>query len=444
MRGFPSAGLKVSLVAGVVAVLLSRLLPHPPSWFQSLFWLALPVAVGARIAFRGWVEKPLIRLIRTMQRAPQEDFLPRAQVGSKDLLGKLGKVFNALLEQVTTRHAFHLERLKELGVIHDFSQKLASTLDLTELCRLLDQMLGERLGFREFALLIRDEAEGDVVVQVARGFADSSKVRGMRFKADEGLTGLVLQSLKSCYIPDTRKEPRYLYYKGEKLEDGSFLSIPLLFKGEIVGILNFTRAGVDSFTPQEIQFLGTIADQLAIALCNARLYSRTRELAVRDELTGLYNRRHFQTVFPLEIKRARRFHQPLALLMIDIDRFKRFNDLHGHLAGDQRLRELAGLLKSSLREVDFVGRYGGEEFVVLLPSTSKEDAGRVGEKLCQAVRAASFSEHPSQGVRRFTVSVGVAAYPEDGEGVTVILAAADQALYRAKGEGRDRVIASAA
>ncbi|MBI2083264.1 MAG: sensor domain-containing diguanylate cyclase [Deltaproteobacteria bacterium] len=322
-------------------------------------------------------------------------------------------------------------RIKELALINEFSQLIVSTLELPKLYNILDHFLGEKLGFHEFALLLR-EGEEEVVVQVARGFADSSKVRGMSFKTGEGVTGLVFQSRQPYYIPDTRLEGRYLYYKGEKSEDGSFLSIPLLFKNEIVGILNFTRSGTGAFAAQEIQFLNTIAVQIAIALINAGLYSKTRELAVRDELTGLHNRRHFREILPLEIKRAERFGQSLSLLMIDIDHFKKYNDTFGHLEGDKRLREFSKLLLTSIRQVDYIARYGGEEFVVVLPNTKKEDAVVVAEKLRR-----KLASDPQQNL---TVSMGIASYPVDATTLEAVLEAADKALYQAKWNGRDQVV----
>jgi diguanylate cyclase (GGDEF)-like protein len=322
-------------------------------------------------------------------------------------------------------------RVKELALINELSQYVASCLELSEFYDALDRFLGEKVGLEEFALLIR---EGDgVIVQVARGFADTSKVRGARFKTGEGVTGAVLESKQLCYIPDTRADQRYLYYKGEKMEDGSFLCIPLIFRGQVVGILNFTRTGFNAFSPQEIQFLNTIAVEIAIALANARLYYQTRELSVRDELTQLYNRRHFRETFPLEIKRAGRFGQTLSLLMIDIDHFKHFNDTHGHLEGDKRLQEIAQAIRSNLREVDFTARFGGEEFVVLLPNTSKQDALIVAEKVRRVCTAL-----PGE---RLTLSVGIATCPQDGNKVDNLLQAADQALYEAKWEGRDRAVA---
>lgn len=404
--------------------------------------LFVVVLLSSLFLLFGWffVYRPVGELIRLVDQAERFDFLNRVSIRSAGLIGRLAGSLNRLLERITTLNAFKVERLKELALISDFSQKIISTLELNELFQILDDLLGEQLGFREFALLLREEGKEEVVVQTARGFADTSKVRGMKFLADEGLTGQVLRTREVCYIPDTRVEPRYLYYKGEKQEDGSFLSIPLLFKEQVVGILNFTRPGVDSFSAQEIQFLKTIAVEVAIALVNARLYDRTRELSVRDELTRLYNRRHFQTIFPLEIKRAQRFGQPVSLLMIDIDQFKKYNDTYGHLAGDERLTELARLIHAKIREVDFVARFGGEEFVMILPNTSKKDAVSVGEKLRLLVGSHPFRQ-PADLQHPFTISIGVASFPDDADRIEEILAAADQALYQAKKEGRDRVVA---
>jgi len=467
----PSLGLKLgvslTLFVGLSFALLKGHLPSSPV----LKWLILSLyGIGGCLLATWWmVDRPIRELIRVMEGSEKKDFLVRTPVRSRDVVGQLARSFNRLLQRITTLDAFTLEseshkkalqekteiiertnrdlesRVTELSLINEFSQKIVSTLELSELHSILDDFLGNRVGFSEYALLLCEEGEGEeeAVVQVGRGFADSSRIRGMRFKAGEGLTGAVLHEKKPCYIRDTRVEPRYLYYKGERKEDGSFLSIPLLFKERVVGILNFTRSGVDSFSPQEIQFLNTIAVEIAIALVNAQLYSRTRELSVRDELTRLYNRRHFSKTLPMELKRADRFGQPLSLLMIDIDQFKWFNDTFGHPEGDKRLCEVAGLMSGKIREVDFFARYGGEEFVVILPNTSKKDGLAVAEKLRHLVRTCPFEldcpdpEHP------FTISIGLASYPVDAASPDELLTAADKALYQAKGAGRDRVVAFA-
>lgn len=172
----------------------------------------------------------------------------------------------------------------------------------------------------------------------------------------------------------------------------------------------------------------------ALSEANARL----ERLAVTDGLTGLHNHRYFHETLAAEIKRASRTHQPLSLLMIDVDHFKRFNDSRGHPAGDDLLRSLGGVIRNELRTTDTVARYGGEEFAVILPDTARENAIEAAEKLRAAVEK-SFDRDTG----RVTVSLGVAAYPVDAEGPQSLLRAADEALYQAKGSGRNRVVAAA-
>ena len=174
------------------------------------------------------------------------------------------------------------------------------------------------------------------------------------------------------------------------------------------------------------------------AIVELRLLRRTQDSAIVDELTRLYNFRHFQERLREEVRRAGRYETPLALLMIDADDFKAFNDTYGHLAGNAALRRLGQVLKRSVREVDLVARYGGEEFVILLPNTPKAGAVRVAEKVRLAVERTRIGGGGSER-RTLTVSVGVACLPGDGTGETQLVDRADRALYMAKGLGKNRV-----
>lgn len=420
------------------------------------------------VLFRLFVDRPLRKLIDIMTLAPSKDFLIRAPARSDDVIGRLYQSFNRLLERITTLDAFKLEtereltsvqeklklkealeaRLKELWLLHEFSQKVSATLEVDELYNVVEAFIGDHLGFHEFALLLLNEEElaaghegtpPTLVVKVARGFRDEKRVLGMSFREGEGITGRTLQKAETIYIPDTTHSEEYLHYKGEKQEDGSFLSMPLIFKKKVVGVLNMFRKGIDAFSVDETKFLNTLTVELAIAVVNAKLYSKTRELSVRDELTQLYNRRHFQQMLPLEIKRSQRFQKPLAVLMIDIDYFKKFNDRYGHLAGDECLKEFVRVVNAKIREVDFFARFGGEEFVLILPSTSKEDGVVVAEKIIALVRQHEFKAGAGK-MERLTTSIGLAAYPEDAKSVEELIDAADIALYEAKNTGRDRVV----
>jgi diguanylate cyclase (GGDEF)-like protein len=162
-------------------------------------------------------------------------------------------------------------------------------------------------------------------------------------------------------------------------------------------------------------------------------------LATTDELTGVKNHRSFQESLRVEWRRSQRSGAPLSLLMIDVDYFKRFNDTHGHPAGDALLRDLARCLREHLRETDRVARYGGEEFAVLLLDTNQKTARHVAEKLRAAVEATHFAHAESPATERVTISLGVASYPTDAGEPKALVEAADQALYRAKRAGRNRV-----
>jgi len=182
-----------------------------------------------------------------------------------------------------------------------------------------------------------------------------------------------------------------------------------------------------------------VAGQVAQALANARLYTRTRELSVRDELTGINNRRHFQQMLQMEWKRAVRFRRQLSLIMLDVDHFKEYNDTFGHLQGDSVLKHIGVLLKKNLREVDTVARFGGEEFVLLLPDTDKRGAVVVAEKVRAVVAGHKFLDDELKDTRRITISAGVATYPDDVGEMEDLIDQADIALYRAKEKGRNLV-----
>jgi diguanylate cyclase (GGDEF)-like protein len=206
-----------------------------------------------------------------------------------------------------------------------------------------------------------------------------------------------------------------------------------------LGTVNFSRAGVDAFSESEIKVLTTIVGQVAIAMDNARLYAETKEMSLTDELTKVYNRRHFHKMLEMEFKRARRFARPLSLLMIDVDHFKKLNDSFGHIEGDHLLVNLAKVLSENLREVDTVARYGGEEFAVILPNTSEPDAHQVGTKLKDLVQNIALSPELRKKMK-VTVSVGVSALHPESDSIEDLINHADIALYRAKSRGRNRVV----
>jgi len=215
-------------------------------------------------------------------------------------------------------------------------------------------------------------------------------------------------------------------------------AVPVRSGNRVLGVLAvYGPASGRLFSDDEVQMLETLVRQAEIAIDNSFLYDEATKLSITDGLTGLWNRRLFDLRTAEELQRAIRFQEPFAVLMIDIDLFKRVNDDHGHQAGDAVLVELARRLTEATREVDVVTRYGGEEFALILPKTSVEGAMLLAEKIREVIAAQPFAA--GDALVPLSVSVGAAAYPDHGLSVTEIISAADAALYRAKAGGRNRV-----
>jgi len=218
-------------------------------------------------------------------------------------------------------------------------------------------------------------------------------------------------------------------------ETQSELCVPLIFFGEKLGVLALDSARKNAFEIDDLQPLESVADICAAAIQNASYFDRMKQLAYVDGLTGIHNRRYFEMRIVEELERAGRFQGRMSVIMVDIDNFKRVNDEFGHLLGDEVLRLVAGILKQQLRKSDLLCRYGGEEFALVVPETTGENAVRVAEKLRRQVENHHFPGVP----RPVTISCGVADYPTHGISRDEVVAAADNALYTAKQTGRNRV-----
>jgi diguanylate cyclase (GGDEF)-like protein/PAS domain S-box-containing protein len=220
----------------------------------------------------------------------------------------------------------------------------------------------------------------------------------------------------------------------------SYLCIPILAQGETLGIMHFQATDEEpELNPSELSFKTTFAAQVGLSIANIRLREALRTQSVRDPLTGLYNRRYLEEVLEREVRRAARATQSLGVLMIDLDHFKTFNDTYGHDAGDAVLRETGLSLSRGIRAEDFVCRFGGEEFVVILPTANMQAACARAERLRLKIRELSVM-HQGKSMGMLTVSIGVAVLPEHGVSPKELMAAADAALYEAKHRGRDQVV----
>jgi diguanylate cyclase (GGDEF)-like protein len=207
--------------------------------------------------------------------------------------------------------------------------------------------------------------------------------------------------------------------------------------GAVQGLVSIARRG-EPFTVDERELFHYLAAQASVSMENVDLHELVQRQAVTDELTGLFNHRRFQEVVDSEVERARRFEQPVGLVMLDIDNFKSVNDTYGHQQGDVVLREVAGVLRASSRDIDEPARYGGEELAVALPQTDLEGTYLLAERVRTAIEALEVPRVDGRGTLRVTASFGVAALPEIADDKRSLIAAADAALYRAKRGGKNR------
>jgi diguanylate cyclase (GGDEF)-like protein/PAS domain S-box-containing protein len=228
-----------------------------------------------------------------------------------------------------------------------------------------------------------------------------------------------------------------------ELPGGATLCVPMMAHGEALGIVHL-QSGTADFRPPDVasdsteQIAVTVAEHLALALANLRLRESLRTQSIRDPLTGLFNRRYMEESLEREFRRAERRGVPVGVIMLDLDRFTHFNNTFGHQAGDTLLQALGELLRTRVRAEDIACRYGGEEFVLIMPEASLDITAERAEKLRQEARELRVQQH-GQSLGAVTVSLGVAAFPQHGPTAEAVIRAADLALYQAKNDGRDRV-----
>jgi len=362
--------------------------------------------------------------------------------------------FTAIIRDITERMRGEAEaskRADQMALVHDLGQQITPLLDVDELLQTAAEALHARFGYLSVQLYLLDQAAGDPStdselalsavkgrVLEARGVAGQVGLadRGYRQPVGQGIVGRAAERGEEVLVGDVSREPDFIpCVPGIRSE----LALPIRVAGAVAGVLNVESEQLDAFDEADVIALKALAGQIGVALENARLYEETRRLSVTDDLTGLANRHAFNARLAEETHRARRYERPLSLIMADIDHFKHYNDTHGHPQGDVLLRELAGVLRSAVRETDFVARYGGEEFVVILPETDRTGALAVAEKVRAAVAAHPFPHCETQPGGRLTISLGVATFPEDLPRLVDLVELADQALYCAKRGGRDRV-----
>ena len=321
-------------------------------------------------------------------------------------------------------------RNSETALLNEMGRLLQACQSTAEAYRIIADLAGQMFPRTGGALYFIDTQRTLVSVVASWGELPATK---RMFSPDECWA---LRRGRTKPLTEVQAGPRCNHLT-EPLPTASFC-LPLQVQGEILGILHLQSAQDENLDETKRQLAYIVVEQIGMTLSNLRLREALREQSIRDPLTGLYNRRYMEEVLRQQMSRVTRRLLPLGIVMIDIDHFKSFNDTYGHAAGDVLLRELGQFLQKRIRNEDIACRYGGEEFMLIMPDASLETARQRAEDLRHEIRM--LRVEGAQSEEPITLSVGVAIHPQHGRTIENILRAADSALYRAKKEGRDRVM----
>src|ERR1700722_2316437 len=327
-------------------------------------------------------------------------------------------------------YSLEQQRARQLQAINSIAQQTTAVLDLEELLDRVCQLIQDAFRVSHVSLFLREDH--DLVLRAHHGTLTPSIPEGGRFGANTEPWASILADGRTATEKDLGKAPAHSKFFSET---ASRMFIPLVSFGQTLGVLALDSSKSDAFRDGDQQSLESVADICATAIQNAHYVDRVKQLAYLDGLTGIFNRRFFELRIMEEIERARRYGTGMAVIMADIDEFKRLNDEFGHVLGDEVLRQVSSLFHQQVRKVDVVCRYGGEEFAILLTQVTAEQAISIAEKLRRMVESYQFPGVP----RTITISAGVAVFPAHGTTRDEMVRAADTGLYAAKQAGRHRI-----
>ena len=328
-------------------------------------------------------------------------------------------------------------RLNEVALLYDLSRLIDSATDIEQVYKAVVTQIMKILPCENCTLFLLDKPNKRLEPRATRGRA-VNLLEHFVFEKGQGVSGWVASRGKQVVIHDLDKAPNVLNVESLPARIRSFVAMPMRVHNTVVGVLHVSHADPNIFSPDDIALLAIIAGQAAVTIERTEELHNLETLAITDGLTRTYNHRYFQMRLEDELKRCKRYRLPLSMLIIDVDHFKAINDQYGHASGDAVLRDMGTLLRQCMRDTEIVARWGGEEFGVLLPQTSAEQAYIAAERLRVSVETRDFRSVDGQPIR-VTISLGLAGYPVNGAAHSELIEAADRALYAAKRGGRNRV-----
>lgn len=335
------------------------------------------------------------------------------------------------------------KKLEILTSIYKIGKILTSTLNTQELLKLVMEKVGELLSAKNWSLMLLDEEKQELYFQIVVG-ESSDKIKGLRIKANQGIAGWVANHREAVLIKDVSKDRRFStdIDNISGFQTHSIICTPLICRDKVLGVIELVNKKIgEEFDEEDLEILKHLSDYIAIAIDNARNFEKIEELTIKDDLTCLYNTRFFHEMLEREIKRSQRKRRELSLIFMDMDHFKEVNDTHGHLCGSKLLKEVADIIIESVRNIDIPIRYGGDEFVIILPETNKEHAHNVAERILKNIRNFIFLKDEGLNLK-LTASIGFATFPDDARDKTELIKKADNAMYQVKNSTRNNVQAS--
>lgn len=328
--------------------------------------------------------------------------------------------------------------LDDLVVFHELARALTSSHDLKAILRTLLAYIGRFIEADLWALLMLDRDRKELYFTQTDG-GENPLLRDLRVKVGEGLAGWVAEHGETLIIPEAEVDNRLAAANhDERLVVRSAIGLPIRGRKGTHGVLELINPHLGDTSEYDIAFLHILVDFAASAIENAEDISHAQQLTLIDDVTGLFNARHLYATLESNLEEARRATLPLSLVFLDLDQFKLVNDAHGHLIGTQLLGHVGRCIRSLCRSTDLCFRYGGDEFVILMPTTTREEALRMTRSIHARLATEVFTL--DNGLKlSVSASAGIAAYPGDGRTVHSILGAADRRMYSVKSSGRGRV-----
>lgn len=324
-------------------------------------------------------------------------------------------------------------QMDHLRVFHEVARALTQTLELEEILQTIMEKMRQFFNPERWSMLMVDEKAQQLYYAIAVG-EDAESLRGLRIPLGEGVAGWVAATGNSLVVPDVSIDTQWSAFARAhpELKIQSIACVPVRAGDQTLGVIQLLNSKLDLLSEYSISFLRILCDYAAIAIQNARSVDLIHQLTITDDCTGLFNARHLYTMLDeLVAESGMAFKKQFSLVFIDLDRFKQVNDTHGHLVGSRLLAEVGSLMKRCLGPDNACFRYGGDEFVALLPGLGKQAAIDATMRLWEQLRVEKFLTSQSLGLN-LSGSLGLATFPEDGNSVQAIIKAADTMMYAAK------------